>query len=96
MRKCLHLNDLRGVCCKKQVALREKKWTVLATGCLCAVCLEENREDFKLFRQAASKRGFTEQIGDLLKEFSRYCLDFKTMNDLHGDIGSSQCTADIA
>ncbi len=45
--------------------------------------LEENREEFKLFRQAATKRGFTEQIGDLLKEFSRYCLDFETMSDLH-------------
>ncbi|MFD1926918.1 helicase-exonuclease AddAB subunit AddB [Sporosarcina siberiensis] len=44
--------------------------------------LEDNREEFKLFRQAASKRGFTEQIGDLLKEFSRYCLDFQTMSEL--------------
>ena len=45
--------------------------------------LEENQDEFKLFRQAASKRGFTDQIGDLMKEFSRYCLDFETMNDLH-------------
>ncbi|MHA6258432.1 helicase-exonuclease AddAB subunit AddB [Sporosarcina sp. CAU 1771] len=45
--------------------------------------LEDNRDEFKLFKQAASKRGFTEQIGDLLKEFSRYCLDFSTMNSLH-------------
>lgn len=45
--------------------------------------LEENQDDFKLFRQAANKRGFTEQIGDLLKEFSRYCLDFTLMTDLH-------------
>jgi len=45
--------------------------------------LEENQEEFKLFRQAANKRGFTEQIGDLLKEFSRYCLDFNTMTELH-------------
>ena len=46
--------------------------------------LEENRDEFKLFRQAASKRGFTEQVGDLLKEFSRYSLDHTTMSDLHG------------
>ena len=48
--------------------------------------LEENREAFKLFRQAASKRGFTEQIGDLLKEFSRYCLDHQTMGNLHDEL----------
>lgn len=51
--------------------------------------LEENREQFKLFRQAASKQGFTEQIGDLMKEFSRYCLDFETMEDLHEQLASS-------
>jgi len=48
--------------------------------------LEDNRDEFKLFRQAASKRGFTEQIGDLLKEFSRYCLDFTTMTDLYDSL----------
>lgn len=48
--------------------------------------LEDNRDEFKLFRQAASKRGFTEQIGDLLKEFSRYCLDFDTMNHLYASL----------
>ncbi|NYF23967.1 helicase-exonuclease AddAB subunit AddB [Sporosarcina sp. JAI121] len=51
--------------------------------------LEENRDQFKLFRQAASKRGFTEQIGNLLKEFSRYSLDHQTMNDLHGTLAST-------
>ncbi|MBD7909686.1 helicase-exonuclease AddAB subunit AddB [Sporosarcina gallistercoris] len=45
--------------------------------------LEENREDFKLFRQAADKRGFTEQVEGVLKEFSRYCLDHTTLADLH-------------
>lgn len=44
--------------------------------------LDENQEQFKLFRQAANKQGFTEQIGDLMKEFSRYCLDFETMEEL--------------
>lgn len=45
--------------------------------------LEDNREDFKLFRQAADKRGFTEQIEGVLKEFSRYCLDHSTLAELH-------------
>ncbi|WP_342508942.1 helicase-exonuclease AddAB subunit AddB [Sporosarcina sp. FSL K6-2383] len=48
--------------------------------------LEDNREEFKLFRQAASKRGFTEMIGDLLKEFSRYCLDHQMMGNLYDEL----------
>ncbi|MFC7365066.1 MULTISPECIES: helicase-exonuclease AddAB subunit AddB [Bhargavaea] len=48
--------------------------------------LAENRDEFKLFRQAADKRGFTEQLEDLLKEFSRYCLDCTTMTDMHGEL----------
>lgn len=52
--------------------------------------LEENREQFKLFRQAAGKRGFTEQIEGLMKEFSRYCLDFETMKNLHESLEAVQ------
>lgn len=37
--------------------------------------LEEHREDFQLFRRAAGKRGFTDQIEQLVKEFARYCVD---------------------
>ncbi len=48
--------------------------------------LEENREDFTLFRQAADKRGFTEQVEGVLKEFSRYCLDFSTLSGLHAEL----------
>ncbi|WP_342512948.1 helicase-exonuclease AddAB subunit AddB [Sporosarcina sp. FSL K6-1522] len=48
--------------------------------------LEDNQDAFKLFRQAAGKRGFTEQIGDLMKEFSRYCLDHETMRNLHEEL----------
>ncbi|MFJ7932864.1 helicase-exonuclease AddAB subunit AddB [Sporosarcina sp. NPDC096371] len=52
--------------------------------------LEDNRDEFKLFRQAASKRGFTEMIGDLLKEFSRYCLDHQTMGNLYDELATAQ------
>ncbi|MET3575642.1 helicase-exonuclease AddAB subunit AddB [Bhargavaea ullalensis] len=48
--------------------------------------LAENRDEFKLFRQAADKRGFTEQVEELLKEFSRYCLDCTKMTDMHGEL----------
>lgn len=51
--------------------------------------LEDNRDEFKLFRQAASKRGFTEMIGDLLKEFSRYCLDHQTMSNLYDELAAA-------
>lgn len=48
--------------------------------------LEENRDDLKLFKQAANKRGFTEKIGDLMKEFSRYCLDEASLIGLQSDL----------
>lgn len=51
--------------------------------------LEENRDELKLFRQAADKRGFTEKIGDLMKEFSRYCLDRETLTGLQENLTAS-------
>ena len=42
--------------------------------------LEEYQQDFKLFKKAARKHGFTEQIGDLMKEFSRYDVDEISMS----------------
>ena len=44
--------------------------------------LEEHKEDFTLFNQAANKRGFTDQMEMLLKEFTRYCLDCSTLHSL--------------
>lgn len=41
--------------------------------------LEEHQQSFKLFKKAASKHGFTEQIGDLMKEFNRYEIDDTSM-----------------
>ena len=48
--------------------------------------LEEQKEEFKLFRRAATKRGFTDQVEVLLKEFSRYCLDYATMSNVLHDL----------
>lgn len=50
--------------------------------------LEENRDELKLFRQAANKRGFTEKIGDLMKEFSRYCLDRELLGKLLAELSA--------
>ena len=58
--------------------------------------LEENREELKLFRQAANKRGFTEKIGDLMKEFSRYCLDRETMAEFSEHLAECRCPKDVA
>ncbi|AYC28994.1 helicase-exonuclease AddAB subunit AddB [Paenisporosarcina cavernae] len=46
--------------------------------------LEENRESLSLFRLAATKRGFTEQLEELLREMQRYCVEtdvFLAMKD---------------
>ena len=45
--------------------------------------LDTHKEEFTLFRQAAGKRGFTDQVETLLKEFSRYSLDYSTMSSLY-------------
>lgn len=52
--------------------------------------LEENQHAFKLFKRAASKKGFTEQIGDLMKEFSRYSLDIETMTTVKEELKSKK------
>ncbi len=43
--------------------------------------LEEHKDQFTLFHRASTKRGFTDQVEVLLKEFSRYCLDYSTMSN---------------
>ncbi|WP_040287059.1 helicase-exonuclease AddAB subunit AddB [Sporosarcina koreensis] len=48
--------------------------------------LEENKDEFTLFRQAADKRGFTEQVEGVLKEFSRYCLDHTVLTQLNSEL----------
>lgn len=43
--------------------------------------LAENKDQFSLFRQAADKRGFTEEVEQLVKEFSQYNIDSVTLNE---------------
>lgn len=45
--------------------------------------LESHKEQFSLFRQAAGKRGFTEEIESLLKEFSRYSVTSQLLSDVN-------------
>ncbi|MFJ7668100.1 helicase-exonuclease AddAB subunit AddB [Lysinibacillus sp. NPDC097195] len=44
--------------------------------------LEEQKKDFSLFRQAAGKRGFTEEIESLLREFSRYSVNSAVLGEV--------------
>ncbi|RNF38146.1 helicase-exonuclease AddAB subunit AddB [Planococcus salinus] len=61
--------------------------------------LEEHREDFQLFRRAAGKRGFTDQIEQLVKEFARYCVDcgeFTTIRSSLTEVGAPRTLLDKA
>ena len=44
--------------------------------------LEEHKEEFLLFKQAAGKRGFTQEVELILKEFSQYNINIQTMDVL--------------
>ena len=44
--------------------------------------LEDQKSDFSLFRQAAGKRGFTEEIETLLREFSRYSVNSQVLGEV--------------
>lgn len=44
--------------------------------------LQEQRDHLKLFAKASDKRGFTEEVEQLLKEFNRYSLTGDKMDDV--------------
>lgn len=44
--------------------------------------LEEHKDEFKLFKQAAGKRGFTKEVEQVLKEFSQYNINLETIMPL--------------
>jgi ATP-dependent helicase/nuclease subunit B len=44
--------------------------------------LEEHKEEFYLFKQAAGKRGFTQEVEQILKEFSQYHINLQTIDTL--------------
>ena len=48
--------------------------------------LEEQKSDFSLFRQAAGKRGFTEEIEALLREFSRYSVNSNVLAEVSASL----------
>ena len=48
--------------------------------------LDEHKEEFQLFRQAAGKRGFTKEIEKILKEFSQYNINAETIEPLIAEL----------
>ena len=48
--------------------------------------LEEHKDEFQLFRRAAGKRGFTDQIEQLVKEFARYCVDCGELSTIRASL----------
>lgn len=78
--------DIRGIMRAQVLTFKRLAWFILQeTGgiakeridsfgyrMLLRRILEEHKEEFKLFRQAAGKRGFTQEVEILLREFSQY------------------------
>ncbi|WP_431029218.1 helicase-exonuclease AddAB subunit AddB [Lysinibacillus sp. LZ02] len=78
--------DVRGIMRAQVLTFKRLAWFILQeTGgiakeridsfgyrMLLRRILEEHKEEFQLFRQAAGKRGFTQEVEMLLREFSQY------------------------
>lgn len=55
--------------------------------------LLENQEQLSLFKKAASKRGFTEEIESILKEFSRYSIDGAKLAEITNELTNTPETS---
>ena len=88
--------DIRGIMRAQVLTFKRLAWFVLQeTGgiakeridsfgyrMLLRRILEEHKEEFKLFRQAAGKRGFTQEVETLLREFSQYDITSESIGPL--------------
>ncbi|MEO4054232.1 helicase-exonuclease AddAB subunit AddB [Solibacillus sp. CAU 1738] len=52
--------------------------------------LEDNKERFSLFRQAAGKRGFTQEVELLLREFSQYDVTSTSIIDVIAELETNK------
>ncbi|HWL13803.1 MAG TPA: helicase-exonuclease AddAB subunit AddB [Ureibacillus sp.] len=87
--------DIKGIIRAQVMTFKRLAWYVLQeTGgiakeqidkigyrMLIRRLLTENKEQFSLFRQAADKRGFTEEVEMLIKEFSQYNIDSQGLEE---------------
>lgn len=96
--------DIRGIMRAQVMTFKRLAWYVLQeTGgiardkidkigyrMLIRRLLMENQDRFSLFRQAADKRGFTEEVEQLIKEFSQYNIQSDTLHDVIQDLETKQ------
>lgn len=87
--------DIRGIIRAQVLTFKRLAWYVLQeTGgiakdkidkigyrMLIRRLLEEKKDEFSLFKQAADKRGFTGEVEQLIKEFSQYNLDSEALHE---------------
>lgn len=92
--------DIRGIMRAQVLTFKRLAWFVLQeTGgiakdridsfgyrMLLRRILEEHKEEFKLFRQAAGKRGFTQEVEMLLREFSQYDITSESIVPLIAEL----------
>ncbi len=52
--------------------------------------LEEHKEELTLFRQAAGKRGFTQEVEQLLREFSQYDITSETIGPIIAEMEGNE------
>lgn len=95
--------DIQGIIRAQVMTFKRLSWYVLQeTGgiakdkvdkigyrMLLRRLLEENKEQFTLFRQAANKRGFTEEIEKLIKEFNQFDIDSLRLQEVIEQLESS-------
>ncbi|TQE91387.1 helicase-exonuclease AddAB subunit AddB [Ureibacillus terrenus] len=90
-----HDYDIQGLIRAQVMTFKRLSWYVLQeTGgiakdkvdkigyrMLLRRLLEENRDRFVLFRQAADKLGFTEEIEKIIREFTQFNIDSSALED---------------
>ncbi|HWL22658.1 MAG TPA: helicase-exonuclease AddAB subunit AddB [Ureibacillus sp.] len=96
--------DIQGIMRAQVMTFKRLSWYVLQeTGgiakdkidkigyrMLIRRLLMENKEKFSLFRQAADKRGFTDEVVQLIKEFSQYNIQSETLNEVINQLEAKQ------
>ncbi|WP_033540930.1 helicase-exonuclease AddAB subunit AddB [Planococcus sp. CAU13] len=96
-------DDMKGMIRAQAVTFKRLAWRVLQEAggisrkevdsfgyrMLIRSLLEQYKEDFQLFRRAAGKRGFTDQIEQLIKEFSRYCVDCGELTNIRSSLAEA-------
>nr|WP_106783804.1 helicase-exonuclease AddAB subunit AddB [Lysinibacillus timonensis] len=91
-----NLYDIRGIMRAQVMTFKRLAWYILQeTGgiakdkidkigyrMLIRRLLMDNKEQFSLFRQAADKRGFTEEVEQIIKEFNQYNIHSEALQEV--------------